>query len=82
MEFYLKAEPNFDGSLSVKEFWRMRCPDGKGLMMGIVDEDIKKENAKEYDPWHANVEANAETLYPAAKAEYLNEIGKVLEDKQ
>lgn len=71
IQFYLKAVPDFKGTLRVLEFWKLPCSGGSGFTEGMVDEDIRKQNRKTYEAWHAWVEQNAETLYPAIKEEYL-----------
>jgi len=68
IKFSLKARPNFKGVLRVLEYFEM--PLEKGALIGLVDSDIKKQHAKEYDAWKANVEANDEALYAKAISEY------------
>lgn len=71
MRFFLKAEPRFDGKLRIKEWYELPTPEGNPIATGLVDEDIRREYAREYAEFVALVDANQEQMYDEARAEYL-----------
>lgn len=73
IEFYLLAEKNADGSLSVREFYQFISADfiknARGEMVprvhieGRVDDDIRRENAEPYKAFRAWVDNNEVKVY-------------------
>lgn len=78
VEFMLKAEPTFEGTLRVLEYMvadseaKVIGADGQSkssfVIIERIDEALKKAHAKEYKAFSDYVEANTESLYALAKA--------------
>ena len=68
ISFYLEGVPRYDGTVRVLEFFRFKVEDTKIDTIGHVDEDIKKENPKEYAAFAALVAKQDEALYAECRA--------------
>lgn len=77
IKFYLKAEPDFHGKPRVLEFYELQIGPKSGSgdkvayqvdLQGLVDEDVKTQNAKAYADFSTLVQANQEALYGEAIA--------------
>jgi len=78
VEFMLRAEPNFDGTLRVLEYvvadseTKVVGPDGllksNFVITERIDEALKKAHPEQYKAFSDYVEANIDSLYALVKA--------------
>ncbi len=74
IEFFLKATRTAKGTVLIREHFRFeggveKHSKRKFQIDGIVDEDIKKQNEKEYAAFQVELEKNKDSLYEAARQE-------------
>ena len=84
IKFYIQAEPNFKGQLRVKEWFRMEGSpvkvNAKGHFVpdrveaGYVDEDVIKQNPKEYKAFKDLLSSDEEKYYGMAREKVGNPV--------